>query len=265
MKSDKLIYKKKHEKKGNRLKLVNLNLYSSSGKNSQMQITLSNQKEVVKINQSKNWCQDAGYLNEPKKLYIHKITNKIMESLPTEKMMPRFKSKQIEMMNLQAELQAVLLAILSKYCTVSIGRPHRKSTLTIQFMKVTGLEFGNGDYIDTLNFIQRRSAEKAIDEVLKEKTSRKTALRRVQSEKRMELMKFLEDVLMEFGWFVDSHIETADGYDGDVNIFYNGKLFYSTEQIKSIGSQIGGLMFNKLNSNNKVIFDAEEVSQYLMF
>ncbi|EAL50305.2 hypothetical protein EHI8A_071980 [Entamoeba histolytica HM-1:IMSS-B] len=170
---------------------------------------------------------------------------------------PRFKARQIEAMNYQADLQAILIALLTQFSTVSVGRPHRISHLTKQFIKIKKIVFSDqNDSIDVLQYIQTRSKEQAQYEFKVGNTTKKTAKRRIQPTKRREAMRFLQDILIEFGYFVEVEIETIDGYEGEVTLFLNGHFFLGSNQIKILGNEINKKISSMLQTNANIVLDS---------
>ncbi|ELP88339.1 hypothetical protein EIN_227520 [Entamoeba invadens IP1] len=178
---------------------------------------------------------------DPTLTFAEQSTKSSSQTLPKkikEEEIPRFKGKQIEAMNFQSDLQAIFIAILSKYTTISIGRPHRMSHMTKQFLKIKEIEFNRFDSINVLQFIQTRSKEQAQHEFATGNTSKKTAKRRIQPTKRREVMRLLQDFISELGFLVVVENETVEGYEGKVTIYQNGSLLFNTQQIRDFGNQI---------------------------
>ncbi|KAL7721564.1 TATA-binding protein-associated phosphoprotein [Entamoeba marina] len=172
---------------------------------------------------------------------------------PYDKPFPRFKAKQIEMMNLQSNVQAVLIGLLSKYCTINVGRPHRKSVLTQQFIKIKTLEFGKDDLIDVPTYIQKRSVDKAKFEFGKGNTTQKTAKRRIQPTRRLELMRLLQDILFLYDFHVFADEEDIDGYGGDVFIYYKNQLLFNTTEIIKKGTMINDIITKELETSKNAL------------
>ncbi|KAL7711577.1 TATA-binding protein-associated phosphoprotein [Entamoeba marina] len=193
---------------------------------------------------------------------MHSLKNNSF-SIDIQKPLPRFKSKQIDMMNLQSNLQAVLIGLLSKFCIINVGRPHRKSVLTQQFIKIKSLQFTNDDEIDIPTFIQRRSEEKILNEFVNGNTSKKTAKRRVQPTKRLELMKLLQDLLSEFDITVYTEEEDANGYQGKVYIYHKSTLLFDTKDVTLKGTQINESVTELLSTTKQVYITSTSFSSIL--
>ncbi|ELP87199.1 hypothetical protein EIN_093560 [Entamoeba invadens IP1] len=163
-----------------------------------------------------------------------------------------FKEKQVESMNIQSDLQAVFIALLTRHSSLVVGRPHRASFKTKQFIKIKEVNFDRFDQINMLQLIQKRSKEQENALSENEKTSRKTAKRRIQLTKRRETMRILQDILAEFGFLVFIEKETVDGYEGDITIYENGVLFMTMEQIRESGNIINEQITSMLSTTNNV-------------
>ncbi|ELP86924.1 hypothetical protein EIN_315030 [Entamoeba invadens IP1] len=171
---------------------------------------------------------------------------------------PKFKERQNDAMNFQADLQSLLIALLTKHCKITIGRPHRLSRMTKQFIKIKELEFNRFDTINVLQYIQTLSKEKTQYEFMSGNTTKKTAKRRIQPTKRREVVRLLMDILLEFGYVVIAENETVDGYEGNVWIYSNGICIYDTEQIKMCGSIVNTYLASQLQVKTSVVLTTAE-------
>ncbi|ELP93890.1 hypothetical protein EIN_177970 [Entamoeba invadens IP1] len=169
----------------------------------------------------------------------------------------KFKDKQMVSMNTQADVQAIFIALLSQHCTLSLGRPHRQSYKTKQFMKIKDIQFNRFDTINVLQIIQVRSKEQEHLISEKENTTQKTAKRRTQLMKRRECVRLLQDLLVEFGFIVCFEKETVDGFEGQIDIYQNGIKILDTKQIRESGNAINKHLANLLASSKSVIVNKD--------
>ena len=166
-----------------------------------------------------------------------------------------------EIVNLQSFLQSVLLGILSQYCTITIGKPQRKSTVTFQFIKVRYLEFGH-DKIEVQKFIKQRAKE-IINNHSMEGITEKTAKRRCQSSKRREVVYLLIDLLQEYHYHVSMENEETEGISGNVSIYRDKDLLYSKNEICDKGLEINKYIFEKLGNNKQQVIAQAELVRFL--
>ncbi|ELP83379.1 hypothetical protein EIN_372840 [Entamoeba invadens IP1] len=172
----------------------------------------------------------------------------------------KFKEKQMYSMNVQVDVQAVFIALLSQVATLSIGRPHRQSYKTKQFLKIKDITFNRFDTINILQVIQQRSKEQELLISTTDNTSLKTAKRRTQVTKRRETIRLLQDLLSEFGYFVEIEKENVDGFEGEITIYKDGLLFLKTEQVREMGKNINIYLTELLNCSKSIVVNKETFS-----
>ncbi|ELP87902.1 hypothetical protein EIN_274890 [Entamoeba invadens IP1] len=190
---------------------------------------------------------------------IH-FSSEVHKSATVDDEIPRFKVRQINAMNYQADLQAIYIALLARHCTITIGRPHRLSHLTKQFIKIKKIVFSNLDSIDVLQFIQTRSNEQAQHEYKTGNTTQKTAKRRIQPTKRREEMRFLQDILFEFGYYVEISSETIDGYEGSVSL-YSKKGSITTNSIRLLGDELNKKLSSILEAQPNALLNSSSFKE----
>ena len=101
--------------------------------------------------------------------------------------------------NYIVDQQAVFIALINQYATISISRPAKKSKLTQQRIKVERIEFNEKDFIEVNAFVKTRSNEKYEND-LENGIPRKTAIRRLTQYKILENQHLLSDVLFQLGY-----------------------------------------------------------------
>ncbi|ELP87111.1 hypothetical protein EIN_495860 [Entamoeba invadens IP1] len=157
-------------------------------------------------------------------------------------------SKQHDNSNYQCEVEAVLISLLSRHCIVEISKPNKKSSVTSQFIKVTEIDFDNGDTINVSDLIELRCFERRDFEVQK-KVEVKTATRRIQSYKRIETLHLLIDLLREFGYSFESRfVEGKKGVlklENVTSVFYGQKRILDSKQIQEKGHKLNNYLYKE--------------------
>ncbi|BFU18878.1 hypothetical protein CL6EHI_039720 [Entamoeba histolytica] len=173
----------------------------------------------------------------------------------------KYKERHQYMRTLQSMLQCVLLTFLSKKCDIVIGRPHRKSRITQQFIKVKRFNFKD-DIIDVQNYIRMRCNELVLLEN-KKGISEKTARRRCQMMKRQEVLHLTMDLLSFYGVFVTIETEEGEGIDGRIEVFNNKKIIINRDSIEKIGTLISSFISDLLQTSNEIILRCVDIKNYL--
>ena len=118
---------------------------------------------------------------------------------PLSRRIPILKASR-ESRNYQTIQQAIFTALLSEYCEITIKQPARKSVVTQQFMRMRSLNFGNGEIIIPNEYLKQRCGE-LRQEDLDSGVIAKTATRRYQNNKKIELLHLLIDLLSIVGGY----------------------------------------------------------------
>ena len=105
-----------------------------------------------------------------------------------------------ETRNKQSIQQLMLLALLNRHCTIVLKKT-RKSVLTAQFVGIERIEFNDDDMINVSEFLTRRVKEQ-YDFDISHGVDKKTAIRRMQTNRRIETMRLLVDLLVELGYTI---------------------------------------------------------------
>ncbi|ELP87767.1 hypothetical protein EIN_411200 [Entamoeba invadens IP1] len=99
--------------------------------------------------------------------------------------------------------QTLCVCLLSPFCKVSVHKPTRRSSVTEQFFRISSLQFPDGTSIDVASFLKARCDTMYYSD-LKSGVSDKTATRRYQNNKKIEMIHFLSDLLFMCGYEVNS-------------------------------------------------------------
>ena len=157
--------------------------------------------------------------------------------------------------NSQSLQQSILLGLLNKYCSITISQPAKRSTVTDQFMRIISLNFGNGDEIKIDEYLKRRCIEQ-MQKDINEGVSEKTALRRYQNNKKIELIHLLMDILNEKGYSftikkMKGKLETKK-LEMFSSIKYQGKV-YSIDKLSYQADYVNHLILDMLKSKDKIV------------
>ncbi|ELP93014.1 hypothetical protein EIN_052090 [Entamoeba invadens IP1] len=153
----------------------------------------------------------------------------------------------------QADLQNVLIMLLSKHADIYIGKTSKKAKLTTQFHKIKSIKI-NDEVLDVVKFIKKRcDALTAI--MCDEGVKIETVKRRMQPAKRMEAFHLLEDFVAEFGYIVINAKDESDGIVGDAKIISaeTGKVLYETTEIKELGTKASRYISSIVSLENEVL------------
>ena len=104
--------------------------------------------------------------------------------------------------------EALLIGLLSKYATITIRKPSKVSKVTKQFISIDSISFnGVNDKIIISDFIKQR-CDDLLNEDLKNNIPMKTAKRRYQNNKKLELLTLMQDILTEEGYLFITKINS---------------------------------------------------------
>ncbi|ELP89597.1 hypothetical protein EIN_525920 [Entamoeba invadens IP1] len=164
----------------------------------------------------------------------------------------------------QTSQQGTFIGLLNNYCDITFIKPPKKAVLTHQFVKIKKISFSSKDVIVLEDFLQKRCGEHK-DGDLDRGCSEKTANRRFQTNKKIETLHLLYDILGEFGFFCEVNAtkgkkETMKLQNVE-NVFYQEKYLMGIEEIYTVGFKVNDYLCNlienkdeiTLNRNNRVV------------
>ena len=154
--------------------------------------------------------------------------------------------------------------MLNRYCDIVLTQPAKKSTTTQQYMRIEKLVFKPSDdgtvdldtssVINFTDFIKRRCTEICINDI-KSNVSEKTARRRYETNKKIEGLHLLMDILAQYDYFfVTRMIEGKQGpkkLDCLQAIYANDQLVMSKQEIVQKGSLISNYLTNLVSTGLK--------------
>ncbi|ELP89608.1 hypothetical protein EIN_526330 [Entamoeba invadens IP1] len=164
--------------------------------------------------------------------------------------------------NYQVCQQSVFLLIISKYASVELNKPIKRSIATLQFLNVKQITFGKNDVIKVSEFNEERCVEK-MERERKNGINDKEALQRFENFKFVEALHFLGDILLELGfqfsvkWSPGKHnTEKAETVNA---IFYKGKKIFNIESIKEVGKEVNKYIHNMVKTRNTFVMNSSDV------
>ena len=175
-------------------------------------------------------------LDLPPQTHIVHIDDKLKKECitPLNKRLPILKASR-ETRNFQTLQQSLCICLLSEFCDITIKQPARKSVVTQQYMRMKTLDFGYNEVIHITDYLKRRCTELKDDDLMN-KVSMKTATRRFQNNKRIELLHLLIDLLTIRGDY-DFESKYAEGKAGMNKqesikaVWRDGKCIVSGEEL----------------------------------
>ncbi|BFU23523.1 hypothetical protein EHI8A_076270 [Entamoeba histolytica HM-1:IMSS-B] len=174
--------------------------------------------------------------------------NKIDRKIPVLKASREFR-------NAQTIQQSILIGLLNKYCTITIGQPAKKSTVTQQFMRIISLDFGGNDIILMDDFLKGRCLEQ-MNQDISDGVSQKTAWRRYQNNKKIEEIHLLMDILTEYGYYFTAHPMKGKSETKKLDIIHSihkENFDFSLNFLLNEGERINNLICSLLQTKDKSI------------
>lgn len=163
--------------------------------------------------------------------------------------------------NYIVQQQAVFVALLNQYATVTISRPAKKSKLTQQRIKVESISFNTNDIIEVNNFVKKRSNQ-MYQHDLDVGIPRKTAIRRLTQYKILENQHLLSDILFHLGYRFTTYFTVGKNNTPKREIvdeiYLNNKLMYNKLSIISYGNCINEYLCSKLMLDKSVTFEKHD-------
>lgn len=172
---------------------------------------------------------------------------------PLQKRIPSLKASR-EIRNSQTLQQSLCICLLSQFCDITIKQPARKSVVTQQYMRLKTLDFGNGEEISVGDYLKTRCLDMKNDDLTH--VSEKTATRRYQNNKRIELLHLLIDLLMIRG---DYEFETKTVYgkmktnklETILAVYRDGKCVVKEDELNKKAETINSYLVAKMAQTTK--------------
>ncbi|EKE42257.1 hypothetical protein ENUP19_0284G0040 [Entamoeba nuttalli] len=151
----------------------------------------------------------------------------------------------------ETQQQSMLLALLNKFCTVHITKQCKKAEVTHQFFRIKLIQFSIEDEINVERFLNTRTQERKQFE-MRCGCTEKTSKRRMQINKKVELLHLLIDLLNEKGFtfrsrFTDQKMGSLQK-ETVLQIYYKNVFIFNHETIIKKSLIIHELISQKLLS-----------------
>ena len=161
--------------------------------------------------------------------------------------------------NYIVQQQAVFIALINQYASVTISRPAKKSKLTQQRIKVEKIAFDQ-DEIFVNEFVKKRSNERYNSD-LKHGIPRKTAIRRLTQYKIMENQHLLSDILFHLGYRFSTYFTVGKNNTPKREIVdkivWNQKILFDKLTIITHGNAINEYLCSQLSFEKSVTFERD--------
>ncbi|GAB1222700.1 hypothetical protein ENUP19_0121G0175 [Entamoeba nuttalli] len=196
----------------------------------------------------------------PPEIKINGDENRVCKT-PIEKRIPVLRASREARNNFTLQ-QTLCICLLSRWCRITIKKPTRRSCVTEQFFRINSIEHEE-DKIDVYSFLKKRCNEMYLFDIQRG-VSEKTAIRRYQNNKKIEVIHLMEDILREYG--VELETKTTEGKSG-INRLENITGIYISNQVIPFDGLIMNLieinhilLNNVLQSNGELIIDQNQFS-----
>ncbi|ELP86895.1 hypothetical protein EIN_044530 [Entamoeba invadens IP1] len=113
--------------------------------------------------------------------------------------------------------QTFCICLLSPFCKITLKKPSRRSSVTEQFFRIGNIYFADNSETEVNAFLKKRCDEMYATDVISG-VPEKTAMRRYQNNKKIEMIHFLSDLVF------------FNGY----NLTYSGKQGKITNTLENI-------------------------------
>ena len=115
---------------------------------------------------------------------------------PIEKRIPILRASRESRNNFTLQ-QTLCICLLSQFCKIIIKKPTRRSSVTEQFFRIESI-IVNEEQIDISSFLKKRCNSMYLSDI-ESGVTEKTASRRYQNNKKIEIIHLMEDYLLYFG------------------------------------------------------------------
>ena len=160
------------------------------------------------------------------------------------------KASYIKQKNKLCDLQCVMIAILSKFCSFEFTKSQKESTISKTFLKIKTITI-NDEVIDLEKYKKDR-CEDIKKEQMKEGITEKVFHHRTEQIKRKEIVYLLEDILMEFDIYVIVQRENKYGLKGNDSFIVWGDNIIYQYQYEGIANKVRTYIQNQMRIKTKV-------------
>ncbi|ELP94649.1 hypothetical protein EIN_498590 [Entamoeba invadens IP1] len=173
---------------------------------------------------------------------------------PLEKRIPILQASRT-LRNFQTLQQCLCICLLSEMADITIKQPAKKSVVTQQYMRIKSIDFGDGEVLVLTEFLKRRCVEQKNDDIARGVPC-KTATRRLQNNKKIELLHLLIDLLVvRCGYeFESKYTEGKIGTNKQESIkkvIRDDKVIIEGEKLLDAAEQINQIITRRLQVTHK--------------
>ncbi|ELP91089.1 hypothetical protein EIN_268350 [Entamoeba invadens IP1] len=158
--------------------------------------------------------------------------------------------------------EAIMLYLLNKYFTVTISKPTKRNSITLQYIPVIVIQQGR-DYVDVKNLVEERCVWRSQFEQ-NTGVDKRSALIRIPANRVVETHNYLLDILTNLGYLFDTYISTPKSSSMQIQhisrVFYNGALLFQTDEIRNFGTKIHATISAQLYASNKQTLSLQQYS-----
>lgn len=158
--------------------------------------------------------------------------------------------------NYIVQQQAIFIALLNQWATITISHPIKKSILTQQRIKIESIGFPNG-LLEVNDFVKTRSKRRYEIDV-ENGIPRKTAIRRLTQYKIMENQHLLTDILFDYGFRFETYFTLGKNGTPKTEIvekiFFNKRELYNKMEIIETGNKINEYLYSQLLFAKSIVF-----------
>ena len=161
----------------------------------QIDIPVQPQQQEQKSKQSKKQDKSLRLYTLPPEIKCEREDKRVCKT-PIEKRMPILRASRESRNNFTLQ-QTLCICLLSQHCKIVIKKPTRRSSVTEQFFRIESI-IVNEEEIDISSFLKKRCNDMYLSD-MESGVTEKTANRRYQNNKKIELIHLMEDYLHFFG------------------------------------------------------------------
>ena len=147
--------------------------------------------------------------------------------------------------------QAILLAILNRHCDI-IFQETRKGKNSFDVLRIKSLSFPDGDEVNISEFLKKRANEFYIEDI-SNNIPEKTSIRRMQTNRRVEMMHLLLDIIECLGYTIISKKPERKNKVNQMDIIQyisNDNVLLDFDRLGNIGIALNTSFLNLIKEKN---------------
>ncbi|KAL7712681.1 TATA-binding protein-associated phosphoprotein [Entamoeba marina] len=176
---------------------------------------------------------------------------------------PKYIQTKQDNRKLVAYQQAVLLALLNKYCSFYNKKPTKQTHVSVVMPKVVTLHIEEEDLF--IGHITDSICKTMYNNEINNGINESTAMRRYEKNRKVFIQNLIFDIALEFGYLFGSTLSRKSGrtlrLERIDSVYYEGKLLLNKKEIIQQGAEINGFLCQffgssdtfKVEKNNSVL------------